>query len=372
MRLAVKRKRRVPWWIKLSFAGVLMIIAAGVGLNYFMDPYFTFDHSYRFNQLIQAYNEREQKSSYLRFHPERYDLLLLGSSRVTYFDQNAFDGHKAFNFAASMMEPQEFDAYISYAKRCNHAPFGTIVMGLDFFGTGVKQQIFRDPEEIFARVSSPFYRIRKLLSFETFKVSLNSLIRSVLNKPLTRSYDRHNVAHTAYLDERWVLQSVNDMDTQELFGAKEEYRYDPHYKERLKEIIAHNPESRFIVFTTPVASDYLKKLFDRGLFPAYARWLRTLTELFGEVHHYMDFNHVSDAYPHFFMDQHHLYPIYTRWIVEDLLGSSHRSDDFGKVLDSKNLSRYLNYMRARWQSYTPLLKKSREQTHEPLFAPMRR
>ena len=68
----------------------LSIISAFV---YFMDPYWTFSHSHKFNSLQNSTNEREQKSSLLYFQHKQYNALLLGTSRVTFINQNDFKSY---------------------------------------------------------------------------------------------------------------------------------------------------------------------------------------------------------------------------------------------------------------------------------------
>ena len=124
------------------------------GFIYFMDPFWTFSHSHKFNSIQYASNEREQKSNLLYFREANYDGLLLGSSRVTFLNQKDFDNIKVFNYSFSLATPEEYLKYVEFAKKQNKKDFEYIIIGLDFFGSNKNIEKNANPDDIFKNISS--------------------------------------------------------------------------------------------------------------------------------------------------------------------------------------------------------------------------
>ena len=172
---------------------------------YFMDPYWTFSHSHKFNSLQNSTNEREQKSSLLYFQHKQYDALLLGTSRVTFINQNDFKNMNVFNYSFSLANPIELSEYIEFAKKQNKKDFEYIIIGLDFLGTNLNADKNQNPKEVFDEVTNPFYKYKLLLSIDAFTLSIENLKRSLLHRPGGRSYNRENVAFTTHFDPCEVI-----------------------------------------------------------------------------------------------------------------------------------------------------------------------
>ena len=87
-------------WIKKYVLITIFILSFIDLINYIMDPFWTFNHSHKFNNFQKGINERQQKSNYIYFTDKKYDTLLLGSSRTTYMNPNSFENYKVFNYSA--------------------------------------------------------------------------------------------------------------------------------------------------------------------------------------------------------------------------------------------------------------------------------
>ena len=88
------------------------------GVNYIVDPLWMFDHSNKFNQKQDGFDERQQKTNYIYFKSKGYfDGILLGSSRATFVNQNDFKNMNIFNYSSSSMQPFEYKGYIDFAKK---------------------------------------------------------------------------------------------------------------------------------------------------------------------------------------------------------------------------------------------------------------
>ncbi len=320
----------IKWFFLLSFALFLLF----GWFVYFIDPYWSFSHSSKFNNLQFASNERVQKSNMIFFKKFDYDTLILGSSRVTFINQNDFIGMKAFNYSFSLALPSEYEAYIDFAKDRRGGEFKNIIIGMDFFGSNKNVKKKFNSKDIFKDIRSVGYRYKMLFSIDAIKNSLENLKRSLLHRAGGRSYDRENIAYTTKMDKTLVQDRVENMKMEDYIGNMDEYLYDENFKNILLNLKINNPNTKFMVFTTPVSSNYLKKLFNYGLYDDYIRWIKSIVEVFGEVVHFMNFNTITNAYPDFFMDYHHLYPEFTHMIVNRILKRDDKNiaRDFGVVL----------------------------------------
>ena len=324
----------------LSFISLLLFVAS---LNFFMDPNWTFSHSHALNNIQKASNERIQKSNVLYFRESNYDALLLGSSRVTFFNQYDFKSLKTYNYAVSLAMPQEYEAYIDFAKKQNKKDFNTIYIGVDFYGSNKNMQSQTNAKEIFYDIQTCCYRYKLLFSIDSLKTTLQSLKMALKNDPGYRSYKRNNITMSAPRDKESVRKDVESKTVKEYMGNIHEYQFNVKLKETLMSLKKKNPHTKFVIFTTPTSDVYLKKLFELGHKEAYKQWLTLLVDVFGEVYHFMDFNTVTKNYSDYYIDYHHLFPRYTSWIVDRLQKreNSNIPKDFGILLNNKNIESYL-------------------------------
>ncbi len=333
-------KKTLKWMfiIYISFLAPIGII------NYVMDSYWTFDHENRFNQMQTGSNERQQKTNYIYFHPFDYNALLLGSSRTTLINQNDFEGLKVFNYAVSMMMPQEYKEYIEFAKKRKGGEFEYIILALDFFGTN-KLQKAENPKPIIENTTSPFYRYKLLFSIDALKNSAANIRRYITGKKYRRSYDRHNVATTDPLTPQQAKAIIERRKHWE-----ERYAYNENYKNILEDLKKSNPKSKFIVFTTPVSSHLFKLMINEGHLKEYERWLKELVEVFGKVTNFMTENSITKDYVHNFVDTNHFYPRIGKMIAHKVLGIPDPSipKDFGDVLTKENINDYINTLNNKY------------------------
>ncbi len=328
-------------------------IVLSVGLfNLFMDPMWTFSHAHYFNSKQKGFDERQQKTNLAYFRDFDYNTVLMGSSRATLLDQNVLshDDIKVFNYAISLSMPQEYKTYIDFAKQRTKKPLKAIFLELDFYGTNKNNKRLKEykQDRAIEKAKSCCYRWKMLFSFSTLKMSLNNLARAILRKNFHRSYNRYNVAYT----DRYAPESVKkDVEKTTLKSAvgMEDYAYNEYYRSIFNQLKRENPESRFVVFTSPASSFYLDLLFKNGLWNAYSQWLKDLVEEFGSVYHFMDYNTITLNYPTYFLDYHHVYPKIQNMMAKKVIGIKDPEipEDFGFVLSKKNIDHYLHTLKKR-------------------------
>ena len=337
--------------VHLWFLIVLPVTAAIFLFNFFIDPLWCYDHSNRWNNHQPGFNERQQKTNRIHFIGlEKYDTLLLGSSRTAYIDQHSFTGMKVFNYAADNMLPTEYEAWIDIATRFRGAPFHTVIIGIDFFGTAKNYDTVinrfyhgKKPHDYVEKSSEPLYRYKTLLSLDALNHSIESVQRTL--HPTVSDYDRRNVRRCNVIvtpEERseHIRRDIAEYLPHLRTGS---YRYRTVWPEMIRRLKRRYSDTRFIFFTTPVSRPFFEKIVRQsGRLDDYKRWLRQTVEAAGSLFHFMDINSVTVNLDNFF-DAHHMYSHATDWIARRISGekSTDIPSDFGKVLTPANLEEYL-------------------------------
>ena len=348
-------------WVK----GFLLIVSSVIMLfalfNYTIDPLWTFCHSNRFNNAQPGFNERQLKTNRAYFCGlDKYNGLLLGSSRTTYINQHDFKKISVYNYASVSMYPSEYNGWIELAKKIKGKDFNTIILGVDFFGSNggpfAKKQMAQTPKpsHYFNITKSFLYRYKMLFSMDTFKKSIESIKHSFSLG--TEDYTRDNIKQTIRISKTRKQAAINQqfgLYTNLFYGKG--YRYNKEIKKYFKALKKNNPKTKFIIFTTPISADLFKLLVKSGNLKDYERWITMLVDTFGEIYDFMGVNSITNK-PSNYADLHHFYPNIGRYIADRITGVSNRNipKDFGILVNKKTLQLHLNSIRKQAQK---ILKK---------------
>lgn len=332
-------------WIKTWFL-ISIIIISIVGLsNYIIDPLWTFSHSNKYNSYQKGFNERQQKTNYVYFNGlDNYDGVLLGSSRTTFINQNDFGGMKVYNYSLSSLFPSEYEGYLNFSKKIKGEDFKYIVIGADFYHSMKQKKIEHElPSYYIDNASSLFYRYKALISLDLLKKSWVNF-KFYLRKKPKKYYSRDNVRHSQKVSEKTRLANYTKMlklHTDTFIGSN--YEPNENYIEILKKLKKYNPNSKFIIFTSPISADLLSSIIMNGKrIGEYQKWVKEIIEVFGEVHHFMSVNSVTknlQNYP----DDDHYYP-YIAKLLANKISKKDNPDipkDFGILLTKDNIDAYL-------------------------------
>lgn len=327
------------WLIKTALLSFSILLFIG-SFNYFIDPLWMFNHSHEYNDIQEAFNERQQKTNDITFHDFNFDSLLLGSSRSTYINQNEFRGYNAYNYSVSSMSVQEYNDFTEYAKSVKGSDFDTIFIGLDFFVTSKARQL-EDPTVYINQANQFFYRYKTLLSADTFFHSIKNAIASYKDISFVRHYNRENIANVNKKNheiERRIENTVTNY--KETFYGKT-YEYNEDYVDILNELKLNNRNTQFVVFTTPVSAPLFNALVESNRLNDYKRWLKDVISVFGEVHHFMYINSVTEDISNYY-DGHHFYPSIGTLIAHKLINypNPNLPKDFGVILTEENINTY--------------------------------
>jgi hypothetical protein len=196
---------------------LLSIIGIGTtgGINYLIDPLWNFSHKFSYNSVQSGFNERQQKTNYINFRNiDKYDGVLLGSSRAIYINQTDFVNMNIFNYASSSMHPYEYKGYIDFFKSKKKKKLKYIIIGADFYNISKPIEVrFEKPKFYIDKTKGLAYRYKMLYNNGVLKKSLfnlNFFYKDHKDHKGRDYYDRNNIRHMYKFSEKEVLKRYAD------------------------------------------------------------------------------------------------------------------------------------------------------------------
>ncbi len=334
----------------------LFIIPVVALVNYYIDPFWTFTHSHSLNQIQKPFNERQQKTNFIYFNGfEKYDGVLVGSSRATYVNQNDFIGMNIYNYSFNSSRPYEFKSYIDFAKKLKGEELKYIVIGADFFGTKKSSIVkLRDADTYVEKAESFAYRYKTMFSSTTFVQSIKNIIYSLKGESRVY-YTRENLKYKRKMSQkkRFSKYKSNIKGRTRQFSDKK-YKYSDGYIEIMSKIKETNPNTQISVYTPPIHANLLLSELKRNpkRVKDYARWLRELVTVFGKVYHFMNINSVTTKLKNY-PDAEHFYENVGKLVANKISGNNLESipEDFGVILNKDNVEEYIQKFTHEVQNY---------------------
>lgn len=330
-------------WVFINISMMLIILSTIVLFNFLMDPLWCFQHKNFLQTHQEGFNDRQQKINVMHFSPSfDYNTLLIGSSRVSIHNANAIKNEKAFNIAMNGMTQDEFNDYIEYAKKINHnKPFKYIIIGLDF--TSIDKDSEHAPfKEYIQTAQAPLYRYKTLLTYDILHRSIVNVKNALTDryKKRFKTYDADHIGF-AYPTNPDKVESI----VQEALDKNQKrviHYQSAKYCQILERLKANNPDTKFLVFTTPLPGPIVSALLtSEHNKQMYRLWIQDLVKTFGSVHHYFYLNAVTKNYTSTFVDEGHYTTEIGNCIDDQLFGrpcSGSYSSDFGIVINQDNVS----------------------------------
>lgn len=336
-------------YLAILLGTVLCLLAGIVAFNALIDPLWFFSHQNRWNENQVGFDERQQKTNRVLFGGFDYDGVLLGSSRSTYIDQRHFTGQRIFNFAVSGMRPAEYPGYLRFVREVRGRPVSTVAIGIDFFASSSHYASgASNPEHYFDMARRPFYRAEMLIAADTFKKSKESILSAHKD---CDCYSRENIKHLRRVSPT-EHQDLLRKDLAHFHTLYKDYAYDDNLPSLWKQLRIQNPETRFIIFTTPISAPLFRELVAAGRLSDVRRWLGDAIEVFGEVTDFMGVNSVTIDDQRY-QDGSHFYPETGRLIVERLQNEKGVPADFGVRVTASNLNSHLAALSRQSKAVAP-------------------
>lgn len=341
----------VKKWIKIWFYINTIAIVGIVSLNFFIDPLWFFSYSHRLNSLQVDFDERLQKSIKLKYNEnlDNIDTLLIGSSRSTYYDQSKFGDMKVFNFAFSGAYPIEYKYFINYSKTLKGEEFKNIILGLDFYGCGYKND--KKEKQNLTYLSdldrNQAYILSSYISLDALQYSLTNIARSITNHAGGRSYNRKNIV----LADKQNTKKVEERAKTRSKTYWKNMKYNENYVNILQELKKQNTKTNFIIYTTPLSKPFLKVLYsDKKLKKFYFRWIKDMVFVFDKVYFFTLPNKLSENYTIYSKDGDHFYPEATENISKIISGQKDIKG-FGIIITKDNIDKVLIDLKKQIESY---------------------
>lgn len=314
---------------------ILFCLAVVASFNYATDPLWLFNNFV--TTYKNEYNERMQKTNLIVNNNIDFEGIIIGSSRSSALNIKNFDGVKMFNYSVSSLIPQEYGPYINIAKKVRGQDLKVVVMGLDFFSYINEQKAQVSPESYYKDANSIIFKVSSLISYDTFKKGKKNI--GVKFNPGERYYSKDISIITPKRDYESTIAAVSRSAADYKKGLyKVGSKKVSNYKDIFIKIKEDNPNTKFVVFTTPVSKELLRVLTQNGLHSLYEEWLTDIVDIFGEVNHFMYLNEITNNYGVNFYDGHHFYTTTAELISMQIkTGCNNANMDFGMKINKSNL-----------------------------------
>ena len=341
------------WLIILILLSIIGIGTIG-GINYLIDPLWNFPHKFSYNSAQSGFNERQQKTNYINFRNiDKQDGLLLGSSRATNINQTDFANMNIFNYASNSMHPYEYKGYIDFFKSKKKKKLKYIIIGADFYNISKPLDVkFENPEFYITKTEGFGYKYKMLFSIDGLKKSLKNIRNFYKGGKVY--YDRNNIKYAIRVSEkeRFERYTKNLKRHTESFMSPK-YEYNTNLTPIYKSLKNDNPKSKIIIFTSPITADLLVSIIKNGdKLKEYKEWLKSLINIFGEVHQFMDINSITTNLQNYPDDDHYYSNIAT--LLANKIASHSNADipdDFGVILNKYNIDTYLENFEQKLEAY---------------------
>jgi len=342
-------------WIKIFFILPLLLISVIGSFNYTIDPLWCFNHTNKFNKNQLYFNERQQKTNNVYFNGlNKYNGILFGSSRTTFINQYDFYNMNIYNYAMDSMYPFEYIDYLNLAKEVKGSNFKYVIIGADFYNTMQRRvKRFEDPSNYISKAKSPLYRYKMLLSLDTLKRSENN-ININLNNNEKIYYTRNNIKIKKKVSEQERLDRYTKnikRHTENFIG--DNYHSNKDYIDILKKLKKDNPNTKFIIFTSPITANLLVSIIKNGhKLKEFEKWLRDMIEIYGEVNHFMSINTITTNLENY-SDDDHAYPHIGKLLANKISfkKNSNIPNDFGILLNKSNIDEYMYNFKQQLRNY---------------------
>lgn len=314
-------------WIRYWFLCFLAFSLTVLSINIVMDPLWMFSHSTEFNNYQSPYDERLQKSLYLKNSKQAYDSLMVGSSRTAYYNQSEFNNMSLFNYSISGGTVAEYPVFINYF--CSTNELKNLFIGIDFFdclqsNTDIKNQVSKN-QILIKDLNRPFIfnYIKYLYNYNTFCYSLENFTNYFKNVDNGRIYDRFNNTYSFPVNINDTLKYTKKNSSN---YYKKYHSYDKNFKNYL---IKYNDfvNCKKIIFTTPLSIPFLIEIFnDTKLKSLYLRWVNDLVDVFDEFYFLTYPSALSECFHFYSYDGHHYNSEIGRLITQFLTNGEYSHD----------------------------------------------
>lgn len=256
-----------------SFLAVILLGVVTIP-NILYDPWWYFNGNI-LDQVNPYFNERETKINLFLKSPQKYDCLILGSSRVTFLSARYINGYSCFNMAVSASVGQIGELYYfgRYYNKFSSAPKLLIV--------GVEEFNFQGPPsknipEFVRQLKKPPSWYSRYISLDAIEFTHKVVNKNSKSRKRPRVYNQNfeatfNTTKRLSIDKQVKAIAENIEGCKYLKPIRLEKNFSPDNIKYYKKLIAEFPNTRTIGFVPPISVDRLFEIY-----------------LWGELEHYLN------------------------------------------------------------------------------------
>lgn len=293
------------------------LVALSLCINFIVDPYNFLNHDV--TDFISASNERNIKFVHLQNNYQKYNAVLIGSSRSSYIDNSKLHKYKMFNCSVSGISIDEYLPYLKFFEKTQGAP-KQIILSLDFHATNSNIQGNIDPKITLQYAIAKIDQIIDYAKIKTSYLSLRLLLGTLedFNDYYTRDFIKKRIDQEKKLDEENIKSTLG------YYGryCLNNYSYRTDYKDILIKIKESFPNSKIIVLICPIHEslfEFQKKVSGEAV---YNKWIVDIKDVFESFY---DFNQDKNMVRELgnFFDAAHFYP----FVGDQLIASIAKGSD---------------------------------------------
>lgn len=277
---------------------------------------------------------RQSKANALEATTEKFNGLILGSSRVIGVENLKLNNYHFFNYGVIQGVPGDFAPFIDHFKQKHELQ--TLIIGLDFHGSGSKG-IYGDvnpwkSSETYITKSqtegSLLTQFQSLYDFNRFQ--------RLINRKILKGGDDQYQLDKPKINKEWNFKFKDVYET-----AFTNYEYNNNLSDVYGKIKESAGNAQIIPYITPVGAPIIEMVRDKQLEKEYGMFVRQAVATFGKVYCFMKSSEMTQN-PQLFMDENHLHKDQMlAKIYEPLLTGAILDPSICTVLTAENVESYL-------------------------------
>ena len=300
------------------------------GFNYLVDPYGNKEVVCK-NIYKPILNERAKKYNYIfnENNIEKYDSVILGSSRVMKIIPSHISEGKFYNFGVHTANNAE--KLFLLQEWLKIKPLNKVYLGIDFYNFHKDKKPLSDNSYKFQEQYTHNY-----LSIETFKLSLKSLKYQVQNKPQTFFEDSGEINY--FHKDRLIQENLFDFSDAKYEAEAEQnfmhdyssFKTDARVYDILKQIHTLSVKHHFelYVFFTPSHISHISLVHNNPIISQQFQEIKTKTKsIFGTIYDFSS-DKVSNINSQYFYDIFH----YRSPLGDEIIKTLQNNGTYGAIL----------------------------------------
>ena len=339
-------------WLACFLATVLLLGAAVVGFNYWVDPFGVFSHkSLEWPSYEMTINPRTAKITYLKDHHQDYDSYILGCSSTSSFPVESLNSYLDASFynmimyGADMLDVEEqafylvenyevknlvVNVYLDNAKDYNTEPDPlSYAMPPETTGENaaafLSKYLFMDPRHSLDKLKALRKDTYLTQTFDVFDPVTGAYDKKVRDAEPIGNMDRYLEAYPVFAN---YPEATNTTNEEAITGTLESLT-------RIRDLCQENGIN-LIVLCAPVYADYMDYFSWDQVADFYTR--------LAQVTPYWDFSYSSVSFePRYFYDETHFRNCVGEMALARIFGDDflYIPDDFGVYVTSDNVQEHL-------------------------------